>query len=159
LDETLVHSSFKPIDNPDIVQPVDIDGRVQYVYVLKRPLCEEFIQRMSKSYEIVMFTASLSKYAEPLYSTLDKARITSTLLYREHCTFYNGIFVKDMAKLGRSLNDVIIIDNSPSSYLFQPENSLPCTSWYDDKSDRELNDLVPILEKLATVKDVRAYLP
>ena len=159
MDETLVHSSFKPIDNPDIVQPVDIDGRVQYVYVLKRPLCEEFIQRMSKSYEIVMFTASLSKYAEPLYSTLDKARITSTLLYREHCTFYNGIFVKDMAKLGRSLNDVIIIDNSPSSYLFQPENSLPCTSWYDDKSDRELNDLVPILEKLATVKDVRAYLP
>lgn len=81
-------------------------------------MCEEFITRMSKSYEIVMFTASLSKYAEPLYSKLDKARITSTLLYREHCTFYNGIFVKDMAKLGRSLNDVIIIDNSPSSYLF-----------------------------------------
>jgi RNA polymerase II subunit A small phosphatase-like protein len=28
LDETLVHSSFKPIDNPDIVQPVDIDGKI-----------------------------------------------------------------------------------------------------------------------------------
>ena len=26
LDETLVHSSFQEIDNPDIVQPVDIDG-------------------------------------------------------------------------------------------------------------------------------------
>jgi len=42
---------------------VDIDGKIQYVYVLKRPLCEEFISRMSHSYEIVMFTASLSKYA------------------------------------------------------------------------------------------------
>lgn len=63
-----------------------------------------------------------------------------------------------MARLGRSLTDVIIIDNSPTSYLFQPENSLPCTSWYDDMTDRELNELVPILEKLAIVKDVRPYL-
>lgn len=88
------------------------------MYVLKRPFCEDFIQRMSNSYEIVMFTASLSKYAEPLYAKLDKQRVTATNLYREHCTFYNGIFVKDMAKLGRRLEDVIIIDNSPSSYLF-----------------------------------------
>ena len=86
-----------------------------------------------------MFTASLSKYAEPLYSKLDKNKVTTALLFREHCSFYNGIFVKDLAKLGRSLNDVIIIDNSPSSYLFQPENALPCTSWYDNKKDRELN--------------------
>ena len=78
LDETLVHSSFKPIDGPDIVQGVDIDGKVQYVYVLKRPLCEEFIQRMSSIYEIVMFTASLSKYANPLYGKLDKNQVTAT---------------------------------------------------------------------------------
>lgn len=113
---------------------------------------------MSNSYEIVMFTASLSKYAQPLYSKLDKQGVTATLLYREHCTFYNGLFVKDMARLGRNLSDVIIIDNSPTSYLFQPENSLPSISWYDDMSDKELNDMVPILEKLAIVKDVRPYL-
>lgn len=63
-----------------------------------------------------------------------------------------------MARLGRNLSDVIIIDNSPTSYLFQPENSLPSISWYDDMSDKELNDMVPILEKLAIVKDVRPYL-
>lgn len=50
-----------------------------------------------------MFTASLSKYAQPLYSKLDPKNVSSTLLFREHCTFYNGIFVKDMAKLGRPL--------------------------------------------------------
>lgn len=54
---------------------------------------------------------------------------------------------------------MIIIDNSPNSYLFQPENSLPSISWYDDKHDRELMDMVPILEKLAFVRDVRDYLP
>lgn len=80
-----------------------------------------------------MFTASLSKYAEPLYNKLDRNGVTSCLLYREHCTFYNGLFVKDMARLGRPLTDVIIIDNSPTSFLFQPENALPSISWYDDK--------------------------
>jgi RNA polymerase II subunit A small phosphatase-like protein len=73
---------------------------------------------MSQFYEIVMFTASLSKYAEPLYNKLDTKRVSSTLLYREHCTFYNGLFVKDMSKLGRNLADVIIIDNSPTSFMF-----------------------------------------
>lgn len=29
LDETLVHSSFKPIPNPDYIIPVDIDGKVR----------------------------------------------------------------------------------------------------------------------------------
>jgi RNA polymerase II subunit A small phosphatase-like protein len=58
---------------------------------------------MSQIYEIVMFTASLSKYADPLYARLDKNKVTATNLYREHCTFYNGLFVKDMARLGRPL--------------------------------------------------------
>ena len=44
--------------------------------------------------------------------------VTAKNLYREHCTFYNGLFVKDMARLGRALEDVIIIDNSPNSFLF-----------------------------------------
>lgn len=103
---------------------------------------------MSRNYEIVMFTASLSKYAEPLYSKLDPNRVTSTLLFREHCTFYNGMFVKDMARLGRKLENVIIIDNSPNSYLFQPENALPSISWFDDKNDYELLEISKVLDKL-----------
>lgn len=63
-----------------------------------------------------------------------------------------------MNRLGRPLENVIIIDNSPSSYLFQPENSFPCTSWYEDRQDRELLDFMPLLERLSTVKDVRDYM-
>ena len=43
LDETLVHSSFKPPTGrepqADIVLPVDIEGRVCNVYVVVRPGC------------------------------------------------------------------------------------------------------------------------
>lgn len=42
LDETLVHSSFKPPENPDIVLPVEIDGSINHVYVLVRPGTLEF---------------------------------------------------------------------------------------------------------------------
>lgn len=31
LDETLVHSSFKPVPNPDYVLPVEIEGTVHHV--------------------------------------------------------------------------------------------------------------------------------
>ena len=57
------------------------------------------------------------------------------------------------------MSDVIIIDNSPTSYLFQNENAFPSISWYDDKNDTELMEFVPILEKLATCNDVRQILP
>lgn len=64
LDETLVHSSFKPINNADFVVPVEIDGTVHQVYVLKRPYVDEFLQRMGELYECVLFTASLAKVSQ-----------------------------------------------------------------------------------------------
>jgi len=61
LDETLVHSSFKPIPKPEYIIPVEIDGLVHHVYVRKRPGCDTFLRMMARHYEIVIFTASLSK--------------------------------------------------------------------------------------------------
>ena len=66
LDETLVHSSFVPIPNPDIILQVEIDGKVTPVFVLIRPGCFDFLDQLSDYYEMVIYTASLSKYADPL---------------------------------------------------------------------------------------------
>lgn len=63
LDETLVHSSFKPIANPDYIIPVEIEGKIVDVYVLKRPWLDHFMAAIAGRFEIVVFTASLSKYA------------------------------------------------------------------------------------------------
>jgi RNA polymerase II subunit A small phosphatase-like protein len=59
------------------------------------------------------------------------------------------MFVKDMSKLGRPMKDSIIIDNSPTSYLLQPENGMPILSWYDDKKDDKLYELIPVLQMMA----------
>ena len=100
---------------------------------------------MSQVFELVIYTASLSKYANPMLDWLDPKGLCSYRLFREHCTFFKGIFVKDLSRTARPLKDQIIIDNSPASYIFHPWCAIPCTSCYDDKSDTELIELVPIL--------------
>lgn len=73
---------------------------------------------MTKLYEIVVYTASLSKYADPLVNILDKEKVCAYKLFREHCTYYNNAFVKDLTRLGRNMTDVIIVDNSPIAFMF-----------------------------------------
>ena len=155
LDETLVHSSFKPVENADIMLPVEIDGQICTIYVLVRPFVAQFLKQMHKIYELVIFTASLSKYAEPLMQHLDPMKMCSYLLFREHCTFFNNAYVKDLTRLGRPMKDVIIVDNSPVAYLFQPENAMPAVSWYEEPSDKELERIAILLEKLNQEEDVR----
>ena len=47
--------------NADFIIPIDIDGTSRDVYVLKRPHVDEFMRRMGELFEVVVFTASLSK--------------------------------------------------------------------------------------------------
>lgn len=114
LDETLVHSGFKPFNPSDIILKIEFEGVIHEIHVLVRPGVEEFLERMSKIYEIVIFTASLSKYANPLLDILDQNGYCSHRLFREHCTMINNVFVKDLKKLNRDLKDIIIVDVSYS---------------------------------------------
>ena len=86
--------------------------------MLVRPFLKEFLDATAKWYEVVVFTASLSKYADPLVDILDPNRYCVTKLFREHCTLFNGSFVKDMERLGRRMEDIIIVDNSPIAFMF-----------------------------------------
>lgn len=153
LDETLVHSSFKPVQNADFIVPVEIDGVVHEVYVLKRPHVDQFLKRMGELFECVLFTASLSKYADPVTDLLDRTDCFRARLFREHCVFHRGNYVKDLSRLGRDINNTIIVDNSPASYIFHPDNAVPVGSWFDDPTDTELLDLIPFFEGLSRVKD------
>ncbi|XP_021424690.2 carboxy-terminal domain RNA polymerase II polypeptide A small phosphatase 2 [Oncorhynchus mykiss] len=158
LDETLVHSSFKPISNADFIVPVEIEGTTHQVFVLKRPHVDEFLQRMGELFECVLFTASLAKYADPVTDLLDQCGVFRTRLFRESCVFHQGCYVKDLSRLGRQLNKTLILDNSPASYIFHPENAVPVVSWFDDLEDTELLSLLPVFEELSEAEDVYAKL-
>ncbi|PVU96160.1 hypothetical protein BB559_002470 [Furculomyces boomerangus] len=158
LDETLVHSSFRPVENPDFIVPVVLYGQEHSVYVVKRPGVDKFLLESSKYYELVVFTASLSMYADPVLDLLDKNKVVTHRLFRESCSMYNTNYVKDLSRLGRPIKQTIIIDNSPASYAFQPENAIAITTWFNDMHDTELLDLLPFLADLSIVDNVSEVL-
>ena len=165
LDETLVHS-VGGMENGEggepqhdfIIQIPQSNNSSHDVHVMVRPHVEEFLQRMSKRFELVIFTASISNYANPLLNIVDKMGYVPFRLFREHCTLINTAFVKDLNLLGRDAKDIIILDNNPTAYSLNHYNGFPIKSWFDDKNDDELLKICPILEFLSYVPDVREYI-
>ncbi|EPS27981.1 hypothetical protein PDE_02926 [Penicillium oxalicum 114-2] len=160
LDETLVHSSFKVLERADFTIPVEIEGQYHNIYVIKRPGVDQFMKRVGELYEVVVFTASVSKYGDPLLDQLDIHNVIHHRLFRESCYNHQGNYVKDLSQVGRDLRETIIIDNSPTSYIFHPQHAIPISSWFSDAHDNELLDLIPVLEDLAKaeVQDVSMVL-
>ena len=157
LDETLIHSAFEPfIPRDDITLTMKMKDNDIIIHVLKRPYLDEFLNIVTQKYEVVIFTASISDYANPLLDQLDPMKKISHRLFREHCTKAdNGLFIKDLNRLGRDLKNVIIIDNNPVSFIANKANGLPILTWHSIQSDNELIKLIPLLTYLSNVDDIR----
>lgn len=93
LDETLIHSVFKPVENSDMIVKIpeevtDHSGNryslMNDIYVYKRPGVDMFLKRLARYYELVIFTASIDKYANPVINSLDTEKCCEHRLYREH---------------------------------------------------------------------------
>jgi len=137
LDETLVHYfEFDGMGNYDI-----------------RPGMHEFVQRMhSLGYEIVIFTAATQDYADWVIDQIDPDRLVHHRLYRQHALPWGPIFVKDLSRLGRELDRLLIVDNVQENFMLQPHNGIFICTWYDDPHDTALFGLTPLLEELITTR-------
>ncbi|KAG9448170.1 hypothetical protein H6P81_014298 [Aristolochia fimbriata] len=156
LDETLIHSkSDPPPERYDFVVRPTIDGEVLNFYVLKRPGVDELLEEIGKNFEIVVFTAGLREYASLVLDILDSKGLISHRLYRDSCKQKEGKFVKDLSELGRDLKKVVIVDDNPNAYEFQPENALPVAPFIDDLEDRELRRVMKFLEFANCHEDIR----
>ncbi|XP_026404640.1 uncharacterized protein LOC113299768 isoform X1 [Papaver somniferum] len=156
LDETLVHSTLEHCDDADFTFPVFFNMKEHTVYVRQRPYLKPFLGKVAEMFEIIVFTASQSSYAEQLLNILDPSgKLISQRAYRESCLFSDGSYTKDLTVLGVDLAKVALIDNSPQVFRLQVNNGIPIKSWFDDPSDRALVSLLPFLETLVDADDVR----
>eukprot|EP01064_Diplonema_japonicum_P021959 TRINITY_DN31568_c0_g1_i1.p1 TRINITY_DN31568_c0_g1~~TRINITY_DN31568_c0_g1_i1.p1 ORF type:complete len:201 (+),score=36.91 TRINITY_DN31568_c0_g1_i1:46-648(+) len=150
MDETLLHSSFE-WSAADYVMPITVDGEGHTVYVRKRPHVEYFLRKVSEMFNVIVWTASVKGYAEPVIrKLLQDARVATPInvMYRTECDLVSDIFIKDLSRLGVPLEKVFIVDNSPAVALRQPKNLIPISSWFSDVTDAALLDLLPFLERI-----------
>ncbi|EGG23322.1 dullard-like phosphatase domain containing protein [Cavenderia fasciculata] len=159
LDETLVHSTLTPVNHHHLTVNVTVEDVACTFYVIKRPHVDYFLERVAEWYDIVVFTASMKEYADPLLDKLDTNRLIKHRLFRESCLEKEGNFVKDLSLIHQDLATTIIVDNSPHAYSNNVENALPIDNFMGDNPlDESLLTLLPFLEVLRYVNDVRSIL-
>ncbi|OMJ93111.1 hypothetical protein SteCoe_3924 [Stentor coeruleus] len=159
LDETLVHCCENIEEmQPDVLLPVTFpNGEVINAGISIRPYAIECLKEVNKYFEVFIFTASHQCYANVVLDYLDPTgELIHQRFFRDNCVNMNGIYIKDLRIFGnRKLSDVVIVDNAAYSFGYQIDNGIPIISWYDDREDRELLNLIDYLQSLFDVEDIR----
>ena len=148
----------KENDNRDYCLVLDLDETLVHYfedetesYVKVRKGTEKFIKELSKYCEICIFTASTKYYADIVIDGFDYHHLVDYRLYRQHTSASNGINIKDLSKLGRNLEKIIIVDNIEENYQLQPNNGINISDFEGDENDNELEflleDLLEIVSK------------
>ncbi|GAA5898644.1 Nem1-Spo7 phosphatase catalytic subunit NEM1 [Sporobolomyces salmoneus] len=173
LDETLIHSTSRPVSGrargrsvpkglKTTMVEVVLDGRSTMYTVYKRPWVDFFLRKVSSWYTVIIFTASLPEYADPVIDWLDggdgRGGLIGGRLFRSHCLAKNGTYMKDLTVVERDLARVCLVDNSPVSYAINQANGIPIEGWINDPNDECLLDLLPMLDSLRFTNDVRRVL-
>jgi CTD small phosphatase-like protein 2 len=86
-----------------------------------RPYAIECLKELSEFFEIIVFTASHSCYANVVLDYLDpENKYISYRLFREHCVMTEeGVNVKDLRVIGnRKIENMLLVDNAAYSFGF-----------------------------------------
>ncbi|KAI1891826.1 hypothetical protein AGOR_G00147740 [Albula goreensis] len=159
LDETLVFSSLNVIENAEHTFQICFQDHEYKVFMVLRPHVKEFLQSMSKLYEMFVYTSAKKEYADKILETLDpQKKLFRHRLYQEDCACVFGHYVKDLDFLERDLAKTVVVDNAPHAFPYHLMNMIPIKSWAGDIEDDELQRMIPYLEKLSETEDFRQVL-
>ncbi|EDO14904.1 hypothetical protein Kpol_348p8 [Vanderwaltozyma polyspora DSM 70294] len=106
LDETLIHSISRSTPNSNNAQAhlvevkFPISGISTLYYVHKRPYCDLFLSKVCRWYDLIIFTASMKEYADPVIDWLETSfrGSFSKRFYRNDCILRDGVgYIKDLS--------------------------------------------------------------
>jgi len=158
LDDTLFHSSELPLDRSH-----DFEAFDYYVYV--RPSATRFVEKCFDLFEVAVWTTAVHDYAQRMIDEIFPANVKLEFLWdRSRCSItYDTemraqIYVKDLAKvkkLGWTMDEMLIVDDSPETAQRNFGNLVPVESYYGEPEDDELSRLIEYLPTLASCEQIR----
>ncbi|XP_064539316.1 CTD nuclear envelope phosphatase 1 homolog [Drosophila montana] len=129
------------------------------VYVYKRPHVDFFLDRVSKWYNLVVFTAATEMYASRVLDFLDAGRnILTRRMYRQDCINICGIRAKFVSIAHSDLSNVLLLDDCHMENSFNVGNAVHIKSYRIGSKDDELLRMLPFLDALRFTQDVRSIL-
>jgi len=173
LDETLIHvkRDTGQLKNdafePEVSLPVFDPESGLYIKTLfsVRPYARKCLEFANKYFEVGIFTAGNSWFADPIISYLDpKGTLIQHRYFRQHTSLLGsgdteeGSFLaKDLTILKGevSLDDILIIDNNIYSFAFNLENGIPVNDYLGNKNDKALLQVMNYLNYIKDFENLR----
>ena len=167
IDETLLHAEDVQINNRimldnakkkyDFECTFDNPNGTKDIYGIRlRPYAREFLEEMSRHFDLALYTASDAEYAALIARHLDPRRsLFAAVLSRDHCVRRGSASVKDLGLFGSA--DVLLVDNLLYSFCDHPKQGVPIRSFIADAEDRELEHLAVLLPKVYEWESVEAF--
>lgn len=126
--------------------------------VLKRPGLDRFLAKLHASgFEVILWASKSSIDVQSVANDLDNGLFKKKMFSHDQ-NFKDGHWVKDLRRLNRDLNNVMVIDaKSLDSCHLNPENALNISKWTGNLRDTELTKISMFLEEFQkyNVADVR----
>lgn len=149
LDETLIHATPIPPYGLEDNGFFTILVRRKKFFVQTRPNLLLFLEKISKLFNICIFTSSDQRYANKIIDKILPNVTKCCRFFRDSCIEMCGYLVKDLNLINASPKQVLLVDDSVGSALKNPSNLVKIKPWSGEKDDRVLEDLLFILEKIA----------
>ncbi|CBH14739.1 TFIIF-stimulated CTD phosphatase, putative [Trypanosoma equiperdum] len=106
---------------------LDLDETVIYARegpLYARAYLKELLSFIRKNFEVIVWTAGEREYAECILEEINIRNTVRHLIHRHKTWFSFDDYTKDLTKLGRNLDYVIIIENSPDCVRTNPQNGI-----------------------------------
>ncbi|WP_152049515.1 HAD family hydrolase [Tautonia marina] len=161
LDETLASATTE--HRPDLGEP---DFRVASFAVYRRPHLAEFLRTVAGWYDLSVWSSASGPYVLALVGGLFPDPSSLRFVWScERCTrrlhpeTQEYYWVKDLKKVKRvgfALERVLMIDDTPAKLERNYGNHLRVHLFEGQPADTELRDMLPFLDRLRTVENMRA---
>ena len=164
LDETLIHAKrcHRKLWNKKIGSLQTLQTHQLRIKFVLRPYALQFLHFIQNYYQVVLFTAATYQYVTDVIQTINDQYDLSfnfQVLCRHHCRIAiqnDKIRTKDLSLIkNRTLQDMILVDNSIFNAIFNIHNVVPIRSFLAEQNDQELIKLTAFLLSIHDADDVR----